>query len=92
MSPDLINGLFEFGGGAAVLLSARALWRDKFYAGLSPWNLVFFQTWGLWNLFYYPQLGQPWSFVGGLALALANATYLFLLWRYRNGRIQREGR
>ena len=83
MTNDLINGLFELGGAAAVATSVLQLSKDKHYAGMSPWNIIFFQAWGLWNLYFYPQLNQPFSFIGGAALAAANAAYLSLLWRYR---------
>lgn len=79
----MINGLFELGGSGAVGLSVRQILRDKQWAGLSPWNLCFFQLWGLWNLYFYPSLDQPFSFAGGLALATMNAVYLYLIWKYR---------
>lgn len=84
MTPDLINGLFEAGGACAVGLSVRRLARDKRYAGMDPRQIGFFQSWGLWNLFYYPSLHQPFSFIGGAALATMNTIYLFQLWKYRN--------
>lgn len=83
LSSDLINGLFETGGACAVGLSVRRLCADKRYAGLAPLQIAFFQGWGLWNLYYYPSLNQPFSFVGGAALAAMNAAYLFLLWRFQ---------
>jgi hypothetical protein len=83
---DLVNGLFELGGALAVWLSIREVRRDKAYAGLSPWQVLFFQVWGLWNIYFYPTLNQPWSTAGGLALATANTVYLYYLWRYRHVR------
>lgn len=83
MSPDLINGLFEFLGSMAVGLSICKVLKDKDVAGISWWQVWFFQLWGFWNLYYYPSLDQPFSFAGGVALAAANTVYLVLLWKYR---------
>src|ERR1044072_8110677 len=90
MTNDLINGLFELGGAAAVALSIAAVWKDRMYAGLSVWQVVFFQSWGWWNVFYYPSIDQTWSFYGGLALAFSNTAYLFSLWRFRHVRLKSE--
>jgi len=65
MIPDLINGLFEFAGAFALALNVRQLWRDKEVKGVHPIPTAFFAAWGLWNLFYYPHLGQYWSLAGG---------------------------
>lgn len=81
MTPDLINGLFELGGAFVVLLSVFQILRDQGYAGLNPAQTVFFQVWGMWNLYFYPSLDQIWSLVGGLALVSANTAYLICLWR-----------
>lgn len=78
-SPDIINGLFEFGGAAAILLSVRRVLQDKDVKGVSWWMIIFFAAWGFWNLFYYPHLDQWWSFLGGIALVLTNSIYLALL-------------
>ena len=59
---DAINAAFE--GGMVFVLgrSVLQLYRDKRVAGLH-WSLVAFTTtWGAWNLYYYPSLGQWWSF------------------------------
>jgi predicted membrane-bound mannosyltransferase len=83
MIPDLINGLFELGGAAAVGLSIRRVLKDKDVAGVSAWQVAFFQTWGLWNIIFYPAIGQVWSTIGAVFLALANTIYLYYLFKYR---------
>lgn len=82
MLPDHINGLFEFAGGALLLKNVRALIRDKKISGISWLPVLFFSTWGLWNLYYYPSLGQWWSFTGGLFVCSANWLWLILLAYY----------
>lgn len=83
MTPDLLNGAFELLGAVAILNHCRAVIRDKAVAGVSALSTAFFAAWGCWNLFYYPSLGQWFSFVGGLGIVLANALWVALLIRYR---------
>lgn len=83
MTPDLINGAFEALAGFAVLNHCFALYRDKQVKGLSIASVAFFTLWGFWNLYYYPHLGQFWSFAGGVFITQVNVLYLGLLWHYR---------
>ena len=76
---DLINGLFELIGGCLIWLNVRALWRDRFIAGVHWGPVVFFTGWGIWNLFYYPHLGQVLSFLGGIWMVVANVVWISLL-------------
>lgn len=83
MTPDLINGLFEFVGGLLILNHCRAVLRDKAVAGVSIVSTIVFTLWGVWNLYYYPALNQWWSFCGGLLIVAANALWVALMFRYR---------
>ena len=74
--PDIVNGLFEASGTWFVWLSIRRLHSDKKVRGVHWLGVMFFATWGLWNLFYYPHLGQWWSFAGGLGIAVSNMIWL----------------
>lgn len=86
ITPDIINGSFELLGTPFVLLSIFKLAKEKKVCGIS-WAMVgFFTVWGLWNLFYYPHLGQWASFCGGIALAIANIIYLIQLIYWSNKR------
>lgn len=85
MGADALNACFEFGGAIAVWLSVVALYKAKQWEGLSPWNMVFFNAWGVWNLYFYSHFEHWWSMLGGMCLQASNLTYLYLLWRYRNG-------
>ena len=82
MLGDVINGLFEFCGALATLSSVRAIIKDKCWAGLSPFNIIFFQAWGVFNIFYYPSLDQWWSFTGGCAIVVGNTIYLICILKY----------
>jgi hypothetical protein len=80
----MINGAFEAFAGAMIGLHCRRVWIDKKVRGASIVATLFFTAWGFWNLFYYPNLGQTFSFYGGLVVVAANAVWLTLMWYYRD--------
>lgn len=81
--PDVGNGLFEALGGIAIWQNVRRLSRDKCVRG-TDWKVTaFFTLWGLWNLFYYPALGQWYSFFGGIPIAAGNLVWVALALKYR---------
>lgn len=77
-----MNAIFEFGGGLAILNHCRVAYRDKAVHGVSIVSVLFFTAWGLWNMYYYPSLGQWASFIGGCFISAANALWVGLLIRY----------
>jgi peptidoglycan biosynthesis protein MviN/MurJ (putative lipid II flippase) len=79
---DLVNGLFELFAGFFVLLHCRRLYIDKQVKGVSLIATIFFTSWGFWNLYYYPWLGQWLSFFGGLAIVSANALWIAMMVYY----------
>src|ERR1700759_5546623 len=78
-APDTINGLFELIGALLVVNSIRALLKDRTVKGVSVFSCCAFSTWGVWNLFYYPYLGQWFSFAGGACLCAANLAWVGLM-------------
>ena len=54
--------------------------------GVSAWAFVFMATWGVWNMYYYPHLGQWASFAGGVVINSANVTWVVLAFRYRGNK------
>ena len=79
---DGINGLFELGGSLLLWMNVRRLLKDKGYAGVYVPATAFFALWGLWNLYYYPSLGQWLSFAGGCSIVVANGTCVGLMLYY----------
>jgi len=80
---DYINGGFELASGLFTLNHCRVLIKDKHVAGVSVVSIVFFTTWGFWNMYYYPCLDQTFSFYGGLCIVAANLLYVHLILHYR---------
>lgn len=83
MTPDRINGFFEFTGAMFLFLNVKILLRDKQIKGISVLPTIFYSSWGLWNLYFYPSLNQMWSFYGGIFVALANITWVILALKYK---------
>lgn len=74
--PDYINGAFEVLGAVAIFGHVRRVLKDKAVAGVSIASTMFFASWGFWNLYYYPHLGQWASFAGGIAIVLGNCIWI----------------
>lgn len=79
MKVDIVNGMFELLGAFFTWMNAYRLHRDRHIAGVYWPATAFFTAWGLWNLFYYPALGQWFSFFGGLLLVMGSAAWLVQL-------------
>lgn len=79
---DLINGAYEMLCGFAILLHVRTLYKDKKVHGVNWIATSFMASWGIWNLYYYPHLGQWMSFYGGLFIVVANAIWLGMMIYY----------
>ena len=82
MTPDMINGSFELGGAAAISLSIRRILIDKQVSGVSWGMIAFMLGWGVWTLYFYSYIEQPWSLLGSDAIVVSNVTYLALLLWY----------
>jgi hypothetical protein len=85
--PDLINGIFEAGIAVFLWKGVLMLRVDKEVKGFYWPTVAWTAAWGLWNLFYYPHLGQWFSFGGGVAVVLVNITWLAHVAYYARGHI-----
>jgi len=81
---DIINASFEFFASFFVFKHCLVTMKDKRVAGLSITSIIFFTSWGYWNLYYYPSLGQVWSFWAGILVVITNSVWVYLLVRYAN--------
>lgn len=82
LTPDKINGFYEFVGGLFLLNNVRVLLKHKEVKGVSILSVAFFCSWGLWNLYFYPKIGQWWSFYGGVFLVAMNLWWIYLMIYY----------
>lgn len=64
-------------------MNVREIYLDKQLKGVNRWSMFFFTAWAFWNLFYYLHLSQWFSLWAGMPLALADAAWFILLWKYR---------
>ena len=80
---DIINGGFEVAAAFFILNHCKILYRDKIVRGVSLLSTVFFFIWGVWNVYYYPSLGQTVSFYGGIAVCMANSVWVGLMVYYK---------
>lgn len=85
---DAINGSFELLGAWFTWRNAVQLYRDKTIKGVYWPMWAFFSAWGIWNLWYYPSLGQILSFYAGSLLVCGNIAWtvmaIRLAWAQRS--------
>jgi hypothetical protein len=82
VTSDLINGSFEALGSILLWRNVHRLWRDKQIKGVHISPVAFFFAWGVWNLWYYPNLDQWWSFAGGVSVMAANGVWAGMAFYY----------
>ena len=86
MWQDNVNGLYELLGGVFVFLHCRQLYRDKSFKGVNLQSFMFFASWGIWNLYYYPSLNQWWSLIGGIHIVFWNIVWIVLAFKYKENK------
>lgn len=74
-APDLINGLFEFAGALAGFWNVAVILRQRQVKGFAPLAYIYFTAWGVWNIYYYPVLGQWFSLAGTIAITISNGLF-----------------
>lgn len=80
---DLINGSIEMIGATLTWRNAWQLRTDREIRGVFWPTSLFFAAWGLWNLYYYPALGQWASFAGGVVLVAGNVAWVAMAIRLK---------
>lgn len=84
MTPDMYNALFEMFGGLLKIIDIVALYRHKEVKGISMLPVYFFVSWAAFNCWFYPSIGQYWSFIGGLFLFAANGIWVIMALYYKH--------
>lgn len=82
MTADVINGAFEALAGFMIMNHCTVLFRQKQVRGVSVFSTAFFAAWGVWNLYYYPSLGQIYSFLGGILVVSFNVLWVIMMVYY----------
>lgn len=68
---DLINSFgFELASCLFLSLNIYSLYRDKIVKGMSVLSMAFYNSWAIWNVFYYYSINQSWSYYIGVAVAI----------------------
>lgn len=73
---DSTNGIYEMVGGIFMLFNCIQVYKDKAVKGISLTSAMFFCSWGYWNLYYYPHLGQWSSTAGAAVMVLFNSIWI----------------
>jgi hypothetical protein len=81
---DIINGAFEFCGSLMLARNVRMTYLAKRTQGVSLLATSYFSSWGIFNIFYYPSLGQHWSFLGGICVAAVNSIWVAQILYYNH--------
>lgn len=76
---DLVNAAFEWAMALCSLANSLGVLRARGYKGISPFVFGLAFLWGVWNLYYYPSLGQWSSFSAGLAVVASNLLLVALM-------------
>lgn len=79
---DTVNGIFEAGGTVTGLINLLALRRDKKVQGVHWSPYLWYTSWGLWNLLFYPIYGAWLSFIGGIGVVTMNSLWLAHVYYY----------
>lgn len=83
MTSDHLNAMFELTGGCMLAMNCWTLYKDKQVKGVSLLAPLFFTTWGLFNMYFYPSNGHYWSFFAGLPIAFFNCLWLIMAVQYK---------
>jgi uncharacterized membrane protein YfcA len=81
---DIVNGIYEIGGGLFMIWNCYKLYKDKDVKGLSLVSSAFFSTWSFWNIYYYPSLNQIVSLCGAILLSITNVIWMIMALYYVN--------
>lgn len=76
---DQINAGFELAGALLMFLNARQVWQDKGHAGIFIPTIAFLTSRVIWRVYYYAELNQWWSVLGGGSMVVAYVSWLSLI-------------
>lgn len=80
---DFVNSLFNWVAAIFVIANALDIYRKQDVAGHTLPSVIFFTVWAFFSIFYFAGLGQWWSVVPTVAMAIANGVLMTLVFRFR---------
>lgn len=83
MNSDLFNGLFEAASALFTIGNILQTIKDQELKGMRLESILFFTSWGLFNLYFYPSHGLILSFLGGCAIVTANVVWISCILYFR---------
>lgn len=83
MVEDIVNSGFHLGAAIFTFLNCYTLYKEKEVKGVNVFTTVFMVLWGLWNLYYFKALNQPFTWYMNIAILSANVLWVSLVFKYR---------
>jgi len=83
MNPDQVNASFEGISAILTLINVRELYKDRMVKGISLIPQFVFICWGIWNIYYYYHLSQPWSWYTAMLMTSVNLWWTVLAIRFK---------
>jgi hypothetical protein len=84
MVEDIVNSGFHLGAAIFTFYNCWIAYQQKEVKGVSKLTVVFMITWGVWNLYYFTAINQPFTWYMNIVIMSANALWLILAMRYSN--------
>ncbi|MDX0267635.1 hypothetical protein GOC13_07300 [Sinorhizobium meliloti] len=78
--------MFNWVAAIFVIANARDIYRRRDVAGHTFPSAIFFAVWAFFSIFYFVKLEQWWTVAPNVAIFLANAILLLLVFRFREVR------
>jgi len=76
LNPDYTQSFFEFGSALFQIKNVIAIRKHRTIKGVHWLPTAFFAIWGVYNLWFYLEMGLPLAWWAGLAITLVNMVWL----------------
>ena len=75
---DIITATFEMASTIFQVYNIRRLFIDKGISGVHWGQTALFMVWCVWNIYYYPSLGQLFSFGAAIIMLITNTIWVWM--------------
>ena len=80
---DVVNSFFSAGSIFFIICNCYSAYRDKRVSGVSIYSVLFFCVYSLFNIIYFFELNQMFSFTISIFVFIFQFIYAGLLFYYR---------